>query len=463
MKWTLEARRLGGPRYLAIADAVTRAIDRGELQNGARLPTHRALAEVLAIDVTTVTRAYAEIQRRGLAQARVGHGTFVLARPPDSPASPWLAPADGQFIDLSHNFPAGSPIVPGLRDLAEDAARDLDVGSLLGRQNDIGMTSHRAAGAAYLQSLGVDAASDDIVVCAGAQHGLTLAVAALTQPGDAVLTEETTFYGMRSAAAMLGRALIGVAMDEEGLLPDALEAAYRASGARVLYCTPTLHNPTTALMRPARRKAIAEVCSRHKIAVIEDDVYGFLLEPRQRPLWCDLRHHAIYISGLSKSCGPGLRIGYMCVPEPWRRAVGAALRATTLMAAPLEAEIATRLIRAGHIGRLEDAQRTRIAQRQAIAAEAFRDFDHRAHPLAFHAWLLMPSDWQSEVFATEAKLCGVGVTPASFFNLDPQHTADAVRVCLSAAATDDTLRKAVTALADLMRSGNPWSRRTAIV
>ena len=463
MKWTLEVKRLNGPRYLAIADAVTRAIDSGELQNGIRLPTHRALAEALEIDVTTVTRAYAEIQRRGLAQARVGHGTFVLARPPDSPASPWLAPTEIKFIDLSHNFPASAPLVPGLRELAEDVARELDIGGLLGRQHDIGMTSHRAAGATYLHSLGVDAVSDDIVVCAGAQHGLTLAVAALTQPGDSILTEETTFYGMRAAAAMLGRNLIGVAMDKEGLLPDALDVACRSSGSRVLYCTPTLHNPTTAIMPPARRKAIARVCSHHKIAVIEDDVYGFLLVPKQRPLWRDLRSLCIYITSVSKSCGPGLRVGYMCVPEPWRRAVGAALRATTLMAAPLEAEIATRLIRTGYIGRLEDAQRARIRQRQAIAAEAFQDIEHLAHPSAFHVWLRMPGSWQSEVFATEAKLRGVGVTPSAYFNLNPERTADAVRVCLSAAESNDILRKGVSTLADLVRGGNPWTYKSAII
>lgn len=463
MTWTNEAKRLEGPRYLAIADAVTRAIDRGELRNGARLPTHRALAKALAIDVTTVTRGYAEIQRRGLAQARVGQGTFVLAQGPDSPASPWLASTDREFIDLSHNFPAGAPVVPGLREFAEEVARNLDFAGLLGRQSDVGMTSHRAAGAAYLQSLGVDAGSDDIVVCAGAQHGLTLAVAALTQPGDAILTEETTFYGMRSAAAMLGRSLVGVAMDHQGLLPDALDAACRASAARVLYCTPTLHNPTTTLMGPARRNAIAQICMRHRIAVIEDDVYGFLLEPPRRPLWQDLRQHCIYLTSLSKSCGPGLRIGYMCVPEPWRRAVGAALRATTLMAAPLEAEIATRLIRANHVKRLEDAQRSRIEQRQAIAAEAFRGLDCSAHPRAFHVWLGMPPGWKSEVFAAEAKLHGVGVTPAAFFNLKPDQTADAVRVCLSAAASDEVLRKGVTILADLVRDGNPWKRQPAAI
>lgn len=463
MTWTSEAKRLGGPRYLAIADAVTRAIDRGELQNGARLPTHRALAKALSVDVTTVTRAYAEIQRRGLAQARVGQGTFVLAQPPDSPASPWLASTDKEFIDLSHNFPSVAPAAPILRELAEETARNLDVGGLLGRQTDVGMTSHRAAGAAYLQSLGVEAGSDDVVVCAGGQHGLTLAVAALSHPGESILTEETTFYGVRSAAAMLGRHLVGVAMDREGLLPEALDAACRTSGARVLYCIPTLHNPTTALMGPARRKAIAQICARHRIAVIEDDVYGFLLEPRRRPLWSDLRQHCIYLTSLSKSCGPGLRIGYMCVPEPWRKAVGAALRATTLMAPPLEAEIATRLIRTDQVRRLEEAQRARIAQRQAIAAEAFEGLDYAAHPRAFHVWLRMPPGWKSEVFATEAKLHGVGVTPAAFFNLDPERTPEAVRVCLSAAASDDHLRKGVRILADLVRAGNPWKRQPAAV
>src|SRR5690349_21346537 len=92
MKWISEVRRCKGPRYLAIAEAVTRAIDDGELLNGTRLPTHRSLADQLELDVTTVTRAYSEIQRRGLAEARVGQGTFVLARLPDSPVSSLSTP-----------------------------------------------------------------------------------------------------------------------------------------------------------------------------------------------------------------------------------------------------------------------------------------------------------------------------------------------------------------------------------
>ncbi|WP_177228199.1 PLP-dependent aminotransferase family protein [Hyphomicrobium facile] len=463
MKWISEVRRLKGPRYIAIADAVTRAIDDGELLNGARLPTHRALADELEIDVTTVTRAYSEIQRRGLAEARVGQGTFVLARLPDSPASQPSMPHNTPFIDLSHNFPAGAPPLANLRELASEVTRDMDYGALLGRQSDIGIVSHRAAGGAYLETLGIKAGSDDIVVCAGAQHGIAMAISALTEPGESILMEATTFYGARAAARMLGRNVVSVAMDDDGLRPDALEEAVRMSAARVLYCTPNLHNPTTTIMSSARRKAIARICERHKIAVIEDDVYGFLLSPRREPLSARLRSQAIYITSFSKSCGPGMRIGYMRVPEQWRRAVGAALRATILMAAPIEAEIAARLVRSGLIVQLEKAQRARNAERQRIVEQAFRGLDYSSKPNAFHVWLHMPAEWQSEVFAAEAKLRGVGVSPAAFFNLDPKAAPDAVRVCLSAAETNGVLQKAAKILADLIVSGNPWSANSGIV
>ncbi|MBY0558747.1 PLP-dependent aminotransferase family protein [Hyphomicrobium sp.] len=461
MKWISEVRRLKGPRYLAIADAVTRAIDGGELLNGTRLPTHRSLADQLELDVTTVTRAYSEIQRRGLAEARVGQGTFVLASLPDSPASSLAAANNAPFVDLSHNFPAGAPPLPNLRELANEVARDLDYGVLLGRQSDIGTVSHRAAGAAYLETLGVKAVGDDIVVCAGAQHGIAIAIAALTEPGESILMEATTFYGARTAARMLGRNVAPVAMDNDGLLPDALEEVLRSSHSRVLYCAPTLHNPTTTIMPPARRKAIARICERYKIAVIEDDVYGFLVSPRQEPLAARLSSQAIYITSFSKSCGPGFRLGYMRVPEQWRRAVGTALRATTLMAPPIEAEIAARLVRSRLIEQLEDAQRTRNAERQRIAEQAFRGLSYSSNANSFHVWLQMPADWQSEVFAVEAKLRGVGVSPAAFFNLDPKNAHDAVRVCLSAAESNDVLQRATKVLADLMASGNPWATTSA--
>ena len=77
MDWVPTIADRTGPLYLQIVDALASDISRGQLVRGQVLPTHRALAKSLGVDLTTVTRAYAEARRRGLTEARVGRGTFV--------------------------------------------------------------------------------------------------------------------------------------------------------------------------------------------------------------------------------------------------------------------------------------------------------------------------------------------------------------------------------------------------
>ena len=100
----------------------------------------------------------------------------------------------------------------------------------------------------------------------------------------------------------------GVALDAEGLKPDALEQACRTSRARVLYCMPRLHNPTSAIMPERRRRQIAAIAQRHRLTVIEDDVYGFL-SPERAPLAAIIPEQTVYVTSLSKSLFPGMRLG----------------------------------------------------------------------------------------------------------------------------------------------------------
>src|ERR1700704_6053113 len=100
------------PRYLAIADAIERAAQRGTLQPGDQLRPLRSLAKDLGLDIGTVSRAYEEIKKRGLAGGQVGRGTFIQKRKADAPPSLWKPALDGGFVDLSHNFPATSPDNP---------------------------------------------------------------------------------------------------------------------------------------------------------------------------------------------------------------------------------------------------------------------------------------------------------------------------------------------------------------
>ena len=147
---------------------------------------------------------------------------------------------------------------------------------------------------------------------------MAVALATLTSPGDAVLCESVTYSGMRSLANHLHVRAHPVAMDGEGLLPDALEDAVHESGARVLYCVPSGQNPTACVMSKKRRREVVRVAARLDLLIVEDDAYGFLFEAAV-PLCAALPERTFYLTSLSKSVAPGLRIGLLRTPAGWTR------------------------------------------------------------------------------------------------------------------------------------------------
>jgi DNA-binding transcriptional MocR family regulator len=128
------------------------------------------------------------------------------------------------------------------------------------------------------------ATPDQTIVTVGSQHAITVLYSTLLRPGDTVLAAELTYPGMKGIAQMAGLRLRGIAMDEEGMLPHAIEAACLESSAKALYCVPTVQNPTCATMSQKRRKEIAQVAEAHDLLIIEDDVHAFMLENAPSPL-----------------------------------------------------------------------------------------------------------------------------------------------------------------------------------
>ena len=139
---------------------------------------------------------------------------------------------------------------------------------------------------------------------------MLLAAAALTRPGEVILTEALTYYGIKSIAGPWSASYTASPWTTRACVPDALEAAIRSTGARALYCIPTLQNPTTTVMPETRRRRIAEICRRHDVTIIEDDIYGFLLEGAATPL-------SSPGAGARASTSPACR-------SAWRRACGSA-------------------------------------------------------------------------------------------------------------------------------------------
>jgi DNA-binding transcriptional MocR family regulator len=145
---------------------------------------------------------------------------------------------------------------------------------------------------------------------------------------------------------------------------------------------------------------------------------------------------------------PGLRVGYLRAPADRLAAVMAALGATTLLAPPLMAHIASRWIADGTADGLAKEKRREMAQRQEIVRRIFAGQDYRSDPAAGHCWLSLPENWRAEEFAAAARRRSVGITPAAAFAIG-RHAPNAVRVCIGPPATTAALEQGLLRLVEL--------------
>jgi len=443
----IESRK--GPVYRAIADAIDEDVQSGVLRAGSRLPPHRDLADHLGVTVTTITRAYTEAARRGLIDGHVGRGTFIRAQ------EGYDAATDNGVLDLSLNVMMPDREVAGLAAHLFQR-RTLPWTQLFGYAPRRGHQRHRQAMAAWLKHLGMPADAEQIVLTAGAQHGLTTALASVLAPGDTLLMEELTYSGARMIAQQMQLKTRGVAMDAEGLRPDALEKACRSSRARALYCMPRMQNPTSAVMSERRRRQIAAIAEKYRLIVVEDDTYGFL-SPERTPLAPLIPHRTLYVTSLSKSLFPGLRLGSVVAPPPFLERVADAVWTTMISTSPIGADLLSGWIEDGTAARIADWKRHEGAARQTMARRLLAGECYQTHPMSHHLWLSLPARWTSDGFVAQARARGVIVNASSEFAVG-EHRPRAVRLCLGTPRTRAGLELALTRVAECLSDRSPAAR-----
>ncbi|WP_417417793.1 PLP-dependent aminotransferase family protein [Hoeflea sp.] len=445
--WCPTIRKADGPLYLAITEALSADIISGKLVAGDRLPPQRALAEALEIDFTTVSRAYAEASKRGLVEGKVGQGTYVRKK-----HSAARRPVRSGLVDMSMNLPPRfdeaelvSRMWEGIRNLETSDGIDL----LMRYQEAGGARRDREAGALWLSSRLDGVTPDRVLICPGAQGALLALVGILAAPGETILAEALTYPGIRSVAAHLRVNLAAVAMDEEGLIPESFEHACLNTKPKVLYCTPTLQNPTTATLPTARRHAIVDIARRYQVPIIEDDAYGALPVTPLPPLASLAPELVYHIAGLAKCVAPALRIAYLVAPEGSATStVNNAIRATASMASPLTAAIASHWIEYGIAEAVVAAIRRETAARQSIATRILPARNVSLDPQGFHAWLALPPPWTRAEFSLRLRSEGISVVASDAFALGT--APEAVRLGLGAPDSREDLSKSLQVVADLL-------------
>ena len=458
--WTPDLPTDGTPLFEQILAALERAVRDGGLKTGEQLPPQRALARTLGVSVGTVTRAYEEADRRGLTLGHVGRGTYIArAQDTDNARAPWAV------VDLSMNVP---PMVAAERLLMEawgkvrrraEFAQVLNYGPIEGRPEYRRLVSTWLTHTAGVES--VDPSR--VVITSGAQAAMDLTFGALCKAGDVVLVEELTFNGMKAIAQYRGYSLAPVAMDDEGVIPDALAATAKATGARVLYTMPTLQNPTARTLSLARRRELIKVARRLGITLVEDDVYAAYVERREAPaplinLAPDITY---YISSLSKSLAPGLRTGFVAAPSALlasRIAVG--VRASAHAAQSMGLLLAQQVIEDGSAEQILKENRRLLRNRGSALRAALNLRSERLTAMSPHMWL--PAS-QGEATRLEAQLLAENVRVTGI--ADPVVDAargSGLRFCVGAPRRDADFERAVSTIQRVLNQPLDLSVRAGV-
>lgn len=453
--WCPDLSQFPGPKYLALTRALREAIRGGVLPQGSQLPTVRDLAWELHVTPGTVSRAYQLATQEGLLAATVGRGTFVAAQAPrlgptqalfqerDLTSEPWL-------VDFR------SPRLPDVGQGAAFSAAMARIGADLGQAWDDYPTQR---GEAPLRAAIVDWLSDrqlgrvtpdDITLTHGGQNALLLIfLCCLRGDRPVILTEDLAYPGIRHAARLVRADIVGVEIDGEGMVPEALEAACRRHGAQVLVVTPEAQNPTACRMSAARRAAIVEIARRYDLQIVEDDCYS-VAESDLPCLRSLAPERSWYVGSLSKSISAALRFGYVVCPA----GMGEAGRLTAqhgffALARPVS-DLVLELLQSGAAQELRRAVQAEFAQRLQTMVNALGAFSIHWLPGLPFIWVPLPTGWRGSTFTRTAESEGVLVRQADEYALIHGRAPHGLRIAVSGATPPARYQEAVETLARLL-------------
>jgi DNA-binding transcriptional MocR family regulator len=446
------------PIYLQLTAALSAAIRAGRIAIGARLPSERIYAGQLGVSRTTVIAAYQELKAAGLARGHVGRGTVVIADDPDRAprgaiawpqlasrlarsARPVLLPVKPGLISLGNGWLHPS-LVPraALAACAVKAIEDPDV--MAKSTLMLGLPALREALVDTLRASGVKATPGEILVTGGAQQGLHVIARAFLSPGDAVVCESPTFPGAFGAFRAAGAEVTGVAMDHEGMDPEALEDALVRLRPKLVYLIPSFQCPTGRLMGIARRRRILELCARFRTPIVESHVYGDIAFGAAPPSLKSLDTQGVVIlqGSASKAISGGLRLGWLVAPASAMDLLAPSKASLDLSTPALAQSVLATFLGNGdysrHLPKMRAALRDRCDALLAALATHCPELGLVAPRGGLYLWAHLPKPVQAYELESAAAGAGVSIRGGDAF-LPDGGLSSHIRLCYGASAWEE--------------------------
>ena len=323
--------------------------------------------------------------------------------------------------------------VEAMREAAEAVLRD-DGSAALQYAASEGYGPLREWVAQDLRQQGLKVSPEQVLITTGSQQGLDLVAKILIDAGSKVLVETPTYLGALQAFTPMEPQFVGVASDDQGLLPEDLRT--QAPDARMLYVLPNFQNPTGRTLDAARRQAIAQVALDTGLPIVEDNPYGDLWFDQAPPpaISAALPEHSIYLGSFSKILAPGLRLGYLVAPASVYPKLLQAKQAADLHTPSFNQRVVARVLESGFIAQhIPSIRALYKSQCEAMLAA----MDQHLAPLGVQynrpqggmfLWARLPQGMDAATLLPQAVEHGVAFVPGTAFYAD---AADARSLRLS--------------------------------
>jgi DNA-binding transcriptional MocR family regulator len=425
-----------GPLHFRLSEALEEAIAQGILLPGAKLPAERSLAEALSLSRTTIVSAYSNLRDRGWLESKTGSGTWVSRKHASGARSHahsgvvtrgsllnLLQVNDPTLIDLAMATPEP------LGDLVERALAGAqeDMKNLIRQRNymPFGLQSLRNAVARSFTKAGTPTTPEQILITTGAQQAISIITSLFVHRGDSVVAEDPTYFGALEVFRFAGARITPVSVSKDHLLPELLAQRISVANPRLIYISPTCHNPTGAVMPTFARRQIAHDAEQHQIPIIEDETLAEMTFRGSRPpaiaAYSDMAT-ILTIGSLSKLFCPGLRIGWIRGP------VALLTRLAKLKsAADLGSSLLSQAIAAELFSYMDDARKLRANELRAKKNAVAKILRSQAPDWVFDEprgglflWIKLPNT-DAKVLAQLALRSGVTIAPGNLFSVDESY------------------------------------------
>jgi DNA-binding transcriptional MocR family regulator len=436
-------------QYEALARFITDLVASGTLAPGARAPSLREISKQRRLSVTTALQAYRLLEDRGVLESRPQSGYYVRAgasrlerpgitKPPGKATNVSVTGLVLQLLDYAAD-PSLAPLgcaIPGAKLLAAGrldrflarAARTkgVDYNVYTGPKGDARLRLEIARRALHW---GQALTAEDIAITCGCTEALSLALKAVARRGDTVAIESPSYFGLLHALETLGLKALELPTDAtNGIDLAALEKAL--SGQRVAACllSSSFNNPLGCTMPEDKKIRVLDLLARHRVPLIEDDIYGDIYFGKERPrpfMALDRRGNTLYCSSFSKTIAPGYRIGWIVPGRFMQRVLEEKLAATLSSPALTQAAFADFLSSGGydhHLRRMRRAFQDNIEQMAAAIDRSFPPGTRVSRPAGgFVLWVELPRPIKSRALLDLALEQGVCFAPGDVFSANNRY------------------------------------------